>query len=56
MTRGGARNFLPGGLGPSTAFLVPILNFVSYALENFQGGLSSLQPTPGAATNNDTVT
>jgi hypothetical protein len=31
-------------------FLAPILNLVSHALENFQGGLSPLQPTLGAAT------
>ncbi len=43
-TRGGARNLLPGGLSPP----YPILNLVSYALENFHGGLN--HSTPGAVT------
>jgi len=41
-----------------TPLLTPILNLVSYALENFHsglnflsGGLSPSRPTPGAATN-----
>ncbi len=38
------------GWAHPTPILTPILKNFLHALENFQGGLSSPQPTPGAAT------